>query len=1133
MNEQFKKIKLRAREWTKIAGWNLHGKLSQPAQQEALKHDMEVMNIDVAVLTETRWDDDIDMRLRGSRIINFKSHSENAHARYGMGIYMNAKWASCYVKSERISDRIAAFHFRIHNNTQGHLVIIGVYAPTSHFAETHKKALDDFYSKLDGAIEKHKRHAAMLMVVGDFNAKIGQQRHEGDEAIMGKYSIGHRNSNGQRLADFLHEKRLFLANTAYKHRKHHTATWHGEYLNKEDGKKRGIHNQIDFVAIQTRHKTMLVNARSCSGKHYISDHSLVVVTFYLQALYPISRRPKVKIEPQWDLQQLYLREDLREEFERTVNEKVQAAAATNAENAAANAAAANAIIIEAPATFEALDAPDATPAEAPAVAPEATEALVQMRTPMERYECLKIALAEAVAEKVPLAPKKLNGKIVFSDDACMLQLTKQNGTLWQRIRSAKSGSPRQAHLRKQRKQVQTLIRKRIRQLNTQKIEQLAVELEKNSGNRMMYEYARIMQKKVYKPLNLIDDEGFMESDAPTLLPMVSAFYQNFFNQPGKNPTAQWEGIARPLDQKITKAEIRMAIARLRNHRAVGPDKRTSEEFKYGGEPVVEELEGIYNTMFEMHSPLPELTEGFLLAMSKPDKPRIVDNTRPLTLLNTVRKILSTILLNRARAKITAYVSISQLGYLAGRSTTEAVWTMQWIKASVEKYQERCWVLGLDLSKAFDCLDREELLRIFEAEVGATQDEMRMLRVLLANTSLRARIGKDIGEIFATTIGTPQGDALSPLLFLVYLECIMRRFDQLHPRIAQPGDLRIQYADDTHAAFYDRTHPKKLPPYGPCNRPCASNCHRCRADYITDFLPAVMAQKNMTMNAGKTERHLLDRPGRDMQDFKQLGTNVHSGIEVATRFKKARGAMRAYCKVWLKDNSISDKTKIRLFNATVLPHIIQNLHAVPLKKTEAEELDQLHRNLFRRTVCVFWPNHLGNTKLYQMGRCIPISVEIICHRWRFLGHLLRLDAEAPARKAMELYYTTSFPDQRERKSYLGRHFTSLPGLIKEEFELLGETQGPELTVVGRKSGIKTVETLRHLKRLSEIASDRMKWRKLVEAVREGALSRWRRREYTRQLIRDGDIPQAAIRSPDANGEGTVKEQMTPRPAQRRV
>jgi len=102
-------------------------------------------------------------------------------------------------------------------------------------------------------------------------------------------------------------------------------------------------------------------------------------------------------------------------------------------------------------------------------------------------------------------------------------------------------------------------------------------------------------------------------------------------------------------------------------------------------------------------------------------------------------------------------------------------------AMVERYQERYWLLGLDLSKAFDSLDREELLRIFRVEVGATEDELRILRTLLADTSLRTCIGKMTGQSFPTTIGTPQGDALSPCLFLVYFEFVMRTLDHRFPR----------------------------------------------------------------------------------------------------------------------------------------------------------------------------------------------------------------------------------------------------------------------------------------------------------------------------------------------------------------
>jgi hypothetical protein len=430
-----------------------------------------------------------------------------------------------------------------------------------------------------------------------------------------------------------------------------------------------------------------------------------------------------------------------------------------------------------------------------------------------------------------------------------------------------------------------------------------------------------------------------------------------------------------------------------------------------------------------------------------------------------------------------------------------------------------------MSKAFDCLDREELLRIFEVEVGATKDQMRILRVLLANTSLSVRIGKEAGVRFTTTIGTPQGDALSPLLFLVYLEFIMREFDRRHPAAnPAPGDLRIQYADDIHAGFHDRTAPEALPQIGPCNRPCASNCYRCRADYVTDHLPTVMAEKNMKMNAGKTERHLLDRAGRDKQNFKQLGTNINQDIEVETRIKKAQGAMRAYHKIWLRKNPIGIKTKTRLFNATVLPHIVQNLHAVPIRRTQADALDVLHRQLYRRVAGVFWPKHLGNTEVYKMmGKSLPVSVVIIIRRWRFLGHLLRLDARVPARRAMELFYR-----KRGRNKHRGHPFISIPGLIAEEFALL---KGRRFELTGGEfGGIWEVTELKHLKRLAEIAEDRDAWRKLVDAVKEAALSRWRRRERTRQKTRDGELEQGA--KTDEEDDGVVAAQMTPAPRGRR-
>ncbi len=80
--------------------------------------------------------------------------------------------------------------------------------------------------------------------------------------------------------------------------------------------------------------------------------------------------------------------------------------------------------------------------------------------------------------------------------------------------------------------------------------------------------------------------------------------------------------------------------------------------------------------------------------------------------------------------------VSQHAYRQNRSTTEIIWTMQFIKATTEKYAERARVMGIDLSKAFDCLDRTKLMNILQEFDLATDDEMRIIQFLLADTTLK-------------------------------------------------------------------------------------------------------------------------------------------------------------------------------------------------------------------------------------------------------------------------------------------------------------------------------------------------------------------------------------------------------------
>ena len=89
--------------------------------------------------------------------------------------------------------------------------------------------------------------------------------------------------------------------------------------------------------------------------------------------------------------------------------------------------------------------------------------------------------------------------------------------------------------------------------------------------------------------------------------------------------------------------------------------------------------------------------------------------------------------------------------------------------AVLRYKTKFNILGLDMSRAFDTISRQRLLDILLNDVGLAEDEMRICQSLLANTNLKVKIQEFLSDPFETTVGTPQGDGLSPILFVVFLE----------------------------------------------------------------------------------------------------------------------------------------------------------------------------------------------------------------------------------------------------------------------------------------------------------------------------------------------------------------------------
>ncbi|GFS22486.1 very-long-chain enoyl-CoA reductase [Elysia marginata] len=234
--------------------------------------------------------------------------------------------------------------------------------------------------------------------------------------------------------------------------------------------------------------------------------------------------------------------------------------------------------------------------------------------------------------------------------------------------------------------------------------------------------------------------------------------------------------------------------------------------KYGTPLLDQTIADIFNTTFNKHEKI-DINGGVLIAIQKPGKKKgPPNNLRPITLLNSLRKALLVITLNRIRPDVERYLSNSQSGFSPNRSTADVVWTHKWLSAKTLKEDVRIKITGIDMSAAFDKINRSQSLDILKTIIK--EDELRIIRFLLSNTEINTKInGSSKAMPFMSNVGTLQGDSQSPVLFTIYLENALR---EIRTTLPEPNSSygreipsAIAYADDVDFIGHDYANIAKI------------------------------------------------------------------------------------------------------------------------------------------------------------------------------------------------------------------------------------------------------------------------------------------------------------------------------------
>ena len=116
-----------------------------------------------------------------------------------------------------------------------------------------------------------------------------------------------------------------------------------------------------------------------------------------------------------------------------------------------------------------------------------------------------------------------------------------------------------------------------------------------------------------------------------------------------------------------------------------------------------------------------------------------------------------------------------------------------------------WVLdGADIRGFFDAIDHTCLLQFIQYRIADK-------RINLIQKWLTAGISDD-GEWSSTTVGTPQGAVISPLLANVFLHYVLDLYFDHWRRHHASGDVVVvRYADDFVIGFQYRAEADRVPP----------------------------------------------------------------------------------------------------------------------------------------------------------------------------------------------------------------------------------------------------------------------------------------------------------------------------------
>ena len=187
-----------------------------------------------------------------------------------------------------------------------------------------------------------------------------------------------------------------------------------------------------------------------------------------------------------------------------------------------------------------------------------------------------------------------------------------------------------------------------------------------------------------------------------------------------------------------------------------------------------------------------------IPVPKKGKAKECSNYHTIALISHASKVMLKILQARLQQYVNCELPDVQAGFRKGRGTRDQIANIWWIIEKAREFQKNIYFCFIDYAKALDCVDHKKLWKIMK-EMGIPDHLTCLLRNLYSGQEATVRIGHGPTYWFQVGKGVCQGCILSPCLFNLYAEYMMRNAGleevQAGIKIAGRNISNLRNADD--------------------------------------------------------------------------------------------------------------------------------------------------------------------------------------------------------------------------------------------------------------------------------------------------------------------------------------------------